>query len=375
MRYAHTRHDPCRADGTGADPDLDRIGARPNQRPCRLGSCHVAGNHLHPVRQLLYPLDRLGHTFAVTMRGVDHHHVNARINQRLAAFKARIADGRGRSHAQPALIVLAGMWVQHGLFGILQREQSGQLALPVRHQQFLDPPRLHQAFRGLQIGWLLQQGKVVRGHHHPHRRLVIGRKAHVAVGHDTDDAASLVHHRKAGDIVALLQRLGVCERLVRAKRDRIVDDAAFKPLHAADFGGLLQKSEIAVNDADATGLRHGNRHPRLGHRVHRRRQERDVHADRLRHKGRCIGVRWQHARGGRNQKHVVKGESLTNLHGNLLAGDYVWRFPLSRVRPKRKGKSATGARGLRNAAPLALAGPAWSICARTEGSPRECALR
>jgi hypothetical protein len=34
--------------------------------------------------------------------------------------------------------------------------------------------------------------------------------------------------------------------------------------------------EIAVDDADAAGLRHGDGEPRLGHGVHRRRQDRDV---------------------------------------------------------------------------------------------------
>jgi hypothetical protein len=49
-----------------------------------------------------------------------------------------------------------------------------------------------------------------------HRRAVVGGEAHVAVGDDADDAAPLVDHRKAGDVVALCQRLGVGERLVGA---------------------------------------------------------------------------------------------------------------------------------------------------------------
>ena len=40
-------------------------------------------------------------------------------------------DGRGRRHPQPPQLVLAGLRVQHGLFGILQRQQA-RSACPAR---------------------------------------------------------------------------------------------------------------------------------------------------------------------------------------------------------------------------------------------------
>ena len=47
-----------------------------------------------------------------------------------------------------------------------------------------------------------------------------------------------------------------------------------------------------------------------------------------------------------DKQHVVKGKSLTNLHGILLAGDCVWRFALSRDAPECKANLPVAARVL-----------------------------
>jgi hypothetical protein len=85
-------------------------------------TCTSFDRFLHP----LTASPRLG----MAMGGVDHDQVDARIDQRLGAFEARIAHGRGRRHAQAAQLILAGRRVQHRLLGVLQRQQPGQLALP-----------------------------------------------------------------------------------------------------------------------------------------------------------------------------------------------------------------------------------------------------
>ena len=95
------------------------------------------------------------------MGRVDHDHVGPRIHQRLRPFKACIAHGGGRSHAQTAKLVLASRRVQHRLFGVFQRQQAGQLALAICHQQLFDAARLHQADRLVAVGGLLQNRQIV----------------------------------------------------------------------------------------------------------------------------------------------------------------------------------------------------------------------
>ena len=115
-----------------------------------------------------------------------------------------------------------------------------------------------------------------------HRRRVVAGEAHVAVGDDPEHHAPLVHHRKAGDPVALLQRLGVLQRLVGPQRHRRIDHARDEALHPLHLRRLRLDVEVAVDHPDAARLRHGDRHARLGHRVHRGADQRDVQRDRPR---------------------------------------------------------------------------------------------
>jgi hypothetical protein len=57
-------------------------------------------------------------------------------------------------------------------------------------------------------------------------------------------------------------------------------DAAFETLDLRDFSRLLGGRHVLVDDAEAPLLRDGNGEARLGHRVHRRRDERNVERDR-----------------------------------------------------------------------------------------------
>ena len=248
------------------------------------------------------------------MRGIDHDHVHAGLDQRLTAFEPRVAHGRGRGDTQAPEIVLAGRGVEHRGFGVLEREKPRQLAVSIGDQQLLDAPRLHQALGLVAIGRFAKDRKAVAGHHHAHRRRVILGKAHVAIGDDPHDAPRLVDHRKAGDAVAFLQRLGIGERLVGAQGDGIVDDTGFEPLDAAHLAGLILDGEIAVNDPHATRLRHADGHARLGHGVHRRTQQRNVEVDGLGDPRAGVGGAGQHVRCRGHQQNVIKGERLANLH-------------------------------------------------------------
>jgi hypothetical protein len=249
--------------------------------------------------------------------------------------------------------------MQHRLFGVLQRQKTGEFAIRIGDEQLFDPPRLHQADRLAPVRGLPQDGEVLGRHHHAHGRVVGLGETHVAVGHDAEDAAALVHHGKPGEAVALGQRLGVGQRLVGRERHGVVDDTAFEPLHAADLARLRLDVEVAVDDAHAAGLRHRDRHPRLGHRVHGRGQERDVERDRLGDPRARVHVRRQHRTGAGHEKDIVEGERLANLHGGLLldsVGGLRWHVPISRGGGEGKGEK--GRKGVAPASPSPGEAPA-----------------
>ena len=69
-----------------------------------------------------------------------------------------------------------------------------------------------------------------------------------------------------------------------------------------------------VDDAEATCLRHGDSKPAFGHRVHGGREQRDAEAYFVGDLGADGGLSRQHRRGRGDQRHIVEGERLSNLH-------------------------------------------------------------
>ena len=144
---------------------------------------------------------------------------------------------------------------------------------------------------------------------------LVGGKAHVAVGEDADQlagalplaVAAALDHRNAGNAILLHQRQRIGQRRVRVDGDGIDHHAGFELLHLPHLRGLRVGLEIAVDDADAAGLRHGDRHVRFGHGVHGRGDDRDIEQDIARDARADIDVRRQDVGQAGLQQHVVEG--------------------------------------------------------------------
>ena len=336
LRHAHAGDDAGGADGAGADADLHAVRAGVDQRLGRFGGGDIAGHDLDMVGQLLDRFHRDRDLLAVAMGGVDDDQVAFRVDQRLAALQPLVAHGRCGGDAQPARRILGRLRIGDGLLDILDGDQAHAVIIIVHHQQLLDPAGMQQAHRLILADAGLDRRQIVLGHQFADRLAGVLGKAGIAMGQDADQLAVRFDDRNAADPVALHQHLRVGQRRGRQDGDGIDDHAAFEALDRADRIGLFLDRQVTVQHADAAQLRHDDRHVGLGHRVHRRRQDRDVQLDRLGHMGGRVRLAGQHIGFGGLQQHVVKGEAKADVHvkatfccagraeGNRTAGDS-WR--------------------------------------------------
>ncbi len=189
----------------------------------------------------------------------------------------------------------------------------------VDDQQLLDAVRVQDLLGFLEADAGARGDEVVLGHHLGDGAVEPLLEAEVAVREDADELAVL-RDRQTRDVEAAHDRERILDALIRAHGHRVGDHAALRLLHLLDLERLRRDRHVPMDEADAALLRDRDRHPRLGHGVHRRRDQRDVERDPARELGRDVGVaRHDRARCG-NQEHVVEGESLayfTQVHATL----------------------------------------------------------
>jgi len=91
-----------------------------------------------------------------------------------------------------------------------------------------------------------------------------------------------------------------------ASRDGLDDHSGLGALHLVDLRHLRVDRQVAVDDPDPTFTRQRDREPRLGDRVHRSGDDRDLDRDAARQSRRGRDLVRQHARLGRNEQNVVE---------------------------------------------------------------------
>ncbi len=273
------------------------------------------------------------------MRGVDHHHVDARLHQRQRALEAGVADRGGGADQQAALRVLGGVRVRLGLLHVLDGDEAHRAVGVVDHDQPLDLV-LAQEPAGLVLRHALADGdEALLGHQRGRRGLVRGLEAHVAVGEDADQLArAALDHREARDAPLRLDLAHLLQRRFRVDGERVDHHAALVALHLAHLVGLLGDREIAVQHPDAARLRHGDGEPALGDRVHGGRDERNVEGDLAGEPCRRVDLGRHHLGRTRFEQNIVEGEPFANLHETL-------RFA-GRVSSQSAAKSNAGGPGV-----------------------------
>ena len=257
------------------------------------------------------------------VRGVDDDDVHPGFDQRGEALFGPLADPDRRADPQLALLVLRRIRVLARLENVLHRDQAAQLEAVLHDQHALEPMLVQELSRFLRACPFLDVYQpIARSHDGAHRLVEVGLEAIVAV-RDHADHFALLHDRESRHPMLLREREELSHRDIGRYRHRVAEHPRLVALHFGNFRGLLLGGEILVDEADAALLRDGDRERRLGHRVHRGRDERDVELDVARQPGLEADIAGQDAGVGRYEKDVVKGESLLDwTHCHTQKSDY-----------------------------------------------------
>src|SRR5664280_219605 len=174
-----------------------------------------------------------------------------------------------------------------------------------------------------------------------------------AAGQESGEPALCVHDRERPESEMALFDHGehVTHRQLHGNRDGILDETVDVALHAGDLLHLILRRHVVMDQAKAAVQRHGDRHPRFGDRVHVRRDDRDLQAQRLRQVRRQIGILRQDLRIEGRERNVVVGQRRRQETGKKIVGG---RIELLASRRCNRDRLSHGCHARHNAAPKNL---------------------
>ena len=209
---------------------------------------------------------------------VDDDYVDLLGEELLCALKIVSLRAHRRPDAQTPLIVFRCVGIFPLLFDVLDSDQPLEDAALIDYQQFFDPMLVQQTLRVFQCCADRDRDEFVLGHHFPDRQVLALLEAQIAIGENAHQLRVL-RHRHSGNPKALHQCPGVKDPVVGRDRDRVDDHAGFAALDAVHCFGLPLDGHVAVDNAHSPLAGQRDRQLRLGHRVHRGAEERDVDRD------------------------------------------------------------------------------------------------
>src|SRR5699024_10677788 len=255
----HTRG----ADGTGTDPDLDRVRAGVDEQLGTGPGGDVARGRvgLGVGREFG---DDVGRSHGVTVCGVHHEEVGPGLHQQPGAFLRLHSHTNGTADNQASVRVLGGVGELLALDEVLDGDQAAQALVGVDEGKFFHFVSAQQ-FESVIAGDIDRCGdQVLGGHNIADQSRTVAFETHVAVGDDTHEAALPVGDRYTGDPVTGAQAFHFGEGVLGATGDRVGDHACFGTFDEVDLGGLLLGGQVAVEHTRPTLASHRHGHPRLG---------------------------------------------------------------------------------------------------------------
>ena len=258
----------------------------------------------------------------MTVGGVDDEQVDPGVDQPLGPFHPVRPHRGGGTDAQRTVGILGGGRVELAFLHILDGDQARAVAGLIDDQQLFDAVLVQQLLGLRLFDAFLHRHQTLAGHQFIDLLGRVVGEAHIAVGQDADEPPGLapalpaiLDDRNAGDTVGAHQFHRVGQGGVRADGQRIDHHAAFELLDLPHFLRLLFRREVAVDDAHATGLRHGDGEAGFRHRIHRGRQDRQVENDLLRQPRGDIHLAGHDGAVAGLQQHIVECEGVVPGEG------------------------------------------------------------
>src|SRR5699024_8095491 len=214
----------------------------------------------------------------------------------------------GTADNQASVRVLGGVGELLALDEVLDGDQAAQALVGVDEGKFFHFVSAQQ-FESVIAGDIDSCGdQVLGGHDIADQSRTVAFETHVAVGDDTHEAALPVGDRYTGDPVTGAQAFHFGEGVLGATGDRVGDHACFGTFDVVDLGGLLLGGQVAVEHTRPTLASHRHGHPRLGDRVHGRRQQWNAQRDVAGQLRDGVDVPELNVGIGRNEEHIVVGQ-------------------------------------------------------------------
>ena len=212
--------------------------------------------------------DGVDDPFAVPVGGVHDDGVHACIDKGRDPFVGVGRDANGGGHAQTAILVFAGVGEFTQLDDVAVRDEAHKLSSAVHHGQLFNPVLAQNLLCLGQVAAILRHDEVFAGHQFRNGSGALLFKTKIAVRHDAHEHAGVVRHGNATDFVLAHDGQRVSRRSVFAQGHGILDHAALRALHLANFIGLRRDAHVFVHHADAAVPCHGDGHAALRHGVH-----------------------------------------------------------------------------------------------------------
>ena len=315
LGHAHTGHHTRGADAARAYAHLHGVGTVLHQQAGSLAGGNVAHHNVNILKRGLGLAQLLHHALRVAMGRVDDNGVGTGTHQRLHAVERVNGDTHAGSHAQAALVVLAGHGLVLCLGDVLIGDEAHQAASLVHHGQLLNLVLLQNLGGIRQVGLLVSGHQVLLRHHVLHGAVQPALEAQVTVGDNAHQVLLVVHHGNAANVILRhdFQRLG--HRAAQRDGHGVVDHAVLSTLHNGHLAGLVLNRHVLVDDANAALAGNGNGHLALGDGVHGSRHKGHVQVNVARKAGFQLYRLRQHLRIGGNQQDVIESKA---VHHNLV---------------------------------------------------------
>ncbi len=240
----------------------------------------VAGDQLQVGIRALDRAHPVEHVARMAVRRVDDDDVGAGLDEQRDALVGVHTRADGRADAQRAPLVLAGERIVVRFLDVLHGDHAAKLEtlVLVDDQHLLDAVLVQEAEHMVLVGAFAHRDETLFRRHDLRNRCVALRfEPQIAVRHDADQVLTL-DDGHARDVLGASEGKHVADRRIGRDGDRVVNDAALELFDLLNLARLVLRRHVLVDDADAAFLRECDRESRLGHGVHRGRDDGDVQA-------------------------------------------------------------------------------------------------